>query len=128
MITYPHGYHAGYNLGFNCAESTNFAIERWIEIGQKAKYCKCVQHSVRFNVLELLGIEQEPNSEDIEFEQEIEMATKNAPLPPKRPPPRDRTVKQPPAKKKKTSPPKAVFPADGRYVHISLWLTVHVVS
>uniref|UniRef100_A0A8D0YWZ8 Lysine-specific demethylase 4A n=2 Tax=Sus scrofa TaxID=9823 RepID=A0A8D0YWZ8_PIG len=31
MITFPYGYHAGFNHGFNCAESTNFATRRWIE-------------------------------------------------------------------------------------------------
>ena len=39
MITFPFAYHAGYNLGYNCAESTNFASERWIEYG---KYCNMV--------------------------------------------------------------------------------------
>ena len=38
MVTFPYGYHAGFNLGFNIAESTNFASERWIEFGKKAKH------------------------------------------------------------------------------------------
>lgn len=42
MITYPRGYHAGFNLGFNCAESVNFALESWIELGRVAKACQCV--------------------------------------------------------------------------------------
>ena len=42
MITYPRGYHAGFNLGLNCAESVNFALESWIELGRKAKACNCV--------------------------------------------------------------------------------------
>lgn len=42
VITYPRGYHAGFNLGFNCAESVNFALESWIELGRKAKACKCI--------------------------------------------------------------------------------------
>ena len=42
VITYPRGYHAGFNLGFNCAESVNFALDSWIEHGRKAQACNCV--------------------------------------------------------------------------------------
>lgn len=42
VITYPRGYHAGFNLGLNCAESVNFALESWIELGRKADVCRCV--------------------------------------------------------------------------------------
>lgn len=41
MITFPFGYHAGYNHGFNCAESTNFAALRWINYGKRASHCQC---------------------------------------------------------------------------------------
>ncbi|KAJ3129330.1 hypothetical protein HK098_001742 [Nowakowskiella sp. JEL0407] len=49
VVTYPNGYHAGFNLGFNCAESVNFALDTWLEIGKRAKYCKCIKDSVRFD-------------------------------------------------------------------------------
>lgn len=42
VVTYPRGYHAGFNLGFNCAESVNFALESWIEVGRRADVCGCV--------------------------------------------------------------------------------------
>jgi hypothetical protein len=40
---------SGFNSGFNCAESVNFATSKWIEIGRKAKSCNCVEdRSVKF--------------------------------------------------------------------------------
>ncbi|KAM9280694.1 LOW QUALITY PROTEIN: lysine-specific demethylase 4A [Cariama cristata] len=41
MITFPYSYHAGFNHGFNCAESTNFATLRWIEYGKQSVLCSC---------------------------------------------------------------------------------------
>lgn len=40
IVTFPLGYHAGYNNGFNIAESTNFATTRWIDFGKRAELCK----------------------------------------------------------------------------------------
>lgn len=54
VITYPRGYHAGFNLGFNCAESVNFALESWLDLGRNAKICQCVDFSVRIDVDQLL--------------------------------------------------------------------------
>uniref|UniRef100_A0A9W3GDD1 [histone H3]-trimethyl-L-lysine(9) demethylase n=1 Tax=Camelus bactrianus TaxID=9837 RepID=A0A9W3GDD1_CAMBA len=49
MITFPYGYHAGFNHGFNCAESTNFATVRWIDYGKVAKlvsYASKIKHEL----------------------------------------------------------------------------------
>ncbi|ORX54139.1 JmjC-domain-containing protein [Hesseltinella vesiculosa] len=46
MITFPFGYHSGYNLGLNCAESVNFALKSWVDIGRQAKACHCITDSV----------------------------------------------------------------------------------
>ncbi|KAK0200413.1 jumonji superfamily protein [Desarmillaria ectypa] len=54
IITYPLGYHAGFNLGLNCAESVNFALDSWISKGIKAKACECISDSVRIDVEQLL--------------------------------------------------------------------------
>lgn len=50
MITFPGSYHGGFNHGFNLAESTNFALDRWIRQGRGAGYCRCSPHSVRIDV------------------------------------------------------------------------------
>lgn len=47
MITFPRGYHSGFNHGYNCAESTNFASDRWVDYGVKAVPCQCSGDSVR---------------------------------------------------------------------------------
>ncbi|KAI5700656.1 hypothetical protein M8J75_001686 [Diaphorina citri] len=50
MITFPYGYHAGFNHGFNCAESTNFASVRWVEYGKRALQCRCKTDNVKISM------------------------------------------------------------------------------
>ena len=52
IINFPGAYHSGFNNGYNCAESCNFATEYWIPFGVKAKPCSCAggKDSVRINI------------------------------------------------------------------------------
>lgn len=54
VITFPFGYHSGYNLGYNCAESVNFATEEWLDIGRNARKCNCAEDSVNINVDDII--------------------------------------------------------------------------
>ncbi|KAJ2870172.1 hypothetical protein GGH93_005776 [Coemansia aciculifera] len=55
MITFPNGYHAGFNHGFNCAESVNFALERWLDVAWDSKHCECVKDSVTIDLMKWFG-------------------------------------------------------------------------
>ena len=53
MVTFPCAYHQGFNLGFNCAESVNFAVEEWVAWGEQAEVCECRSTSVNIDVAEM---------------------------------------------------------------------------
>lgn len=50
IVTFPYGYHAGFNHGYNCAESTNFASKRWIEYGKRCRRCYCIRDMVQISM------------------------------------------------------------------------------
>lgn len=50
IVTFPASIHFGFNLGFNFAEATNFAVPEWIPFGRTAKVCLCRPYSVRIDV------------------------------------------------------------------------------
>ena len=58
MVTFPYGYHSGFNHGFNCAEAINFATPRWIDYGKVARQCSCGEARVSFSMDAFEGLLQ----------------------------------------------------------------------
>ncbi len=46
----PGAYHAGFNHGYNCAESVNFGTRRWVPLGAAAGVCRCNPDSVTIDM------------------------------------------------------------------------------
>jgi jumonji domain-containing protein 2 len=50
VVVGPGAYHAGFNHGFNLAESVNFATKAWIPVGARASFCTCRSDSVKIDM------------------------------------------------------------------------------
>ena len=50
IVVFPYAYHSGFNHGWNIAESTNFAFERWVEYGKYYGPCDCSLRGVKINM------------------------------------------------------------------------------
>lgn len=69
ILTYPGGYHSGFNAGINAASSCNFALDSWPEYGRKWKPCMCRDDTVRIDVDAIL---QESADRDREQKEKTE--------------------------------------------------------
>lgn len=50
VVVGPGAYHAGFNHGFNLAESVNFATPAWVSVGARASFCTCRPDSVKIDM------------------------------------------------------------------------------
>lgn len=41
IITSPHGYHFGFNMGVNVNEAVNIAVPQWLKAGLEASKSEC---------------------------------------------------------------------------------------
>jgi len=105
MITFPFGYHSGYNHGYNCAESTNFASLRWIDFGKRASHCKCDRDSVKIDMNVFIKKYQPEIWEKLQSDN-LKLDKDNQSRTPKqnRAAPRARYASESPKKKKRAKP------------------------
>jgi hypothetical protein len=80
VITFGGSYHAGFNMGFNCAEAVNFGTKNWINLGIKSKICQCRKDSVQINMSEFVkNVFQKGHLKRKEYEEFNENIIKNMP-------------------------------------------------
>ena len=63
VVTFPRGFHQGFNLGLNFAEATNFANEQWLEFARKGKQCTCKRKSTTFSLKPFDNLKPTPSQE-----------------------------------------------------------------
>ena len=65
VVVGPGAYHAGFNHGFNIAESVNFATPAWVSVGARASFCTCRSDSVKIDMRLFLDYMDEELAEEV---------------------------------------------------------------
>jgi len=58
VLTFPLGYHQGYNAGFNGASAVNVAVARWEGYEMKSWLCTCSQANTKWWPVMKKGLEE----------------------------------------------------------------------
>jgi len=72
VVTFPNGFHQGFNHGYNIAEAVNFATPRWIRYGLASKTC---HHMISPVTLEMMNLNRKTLERQLEQKHSQEMVT-----------------------------------------------------